>query len=81
MNTKTLKANEDVLNKLHKRIADKLLANLESDECTLDDINAAMKFLKDNNIKADLEFNSTVKQIEAKVEDVKKLPFPVTNVE
>lgn len=69
-----LKANEDLLNKIHKRVADRILERLDDPESDINDLNTAIKFLKDNNIKADPEFNPTVKQVQHKV-DVQKLPF------
>lgn len=75
IDTKVLKANEDLLNKIHRRIADKLLEKLESDEVADSDIALAIKFLKDNNIKADPEFNPSVAKLQNQTVDVKKLPF------
>lgn len=78
---KVLKANEDVLNQIHSLVANNILKRLESGEVDASDIALAIKFLKDNNVQAELEFNSTVKQIQNEVVEVKKLPFPVTDVE
>lgn len=72
---KVLKANEDLLNKIHKKVADRILERLDSDEVDDSDLNLAIKFLKDNNIKADPSFNPTVAAIQNKAVDVKKLPF------
>lgn len=74
---KPLKANEDLLNRIHRKVADRILANLDNPDAEGDAINQAIRFLKDNNIKADPEFNPTVAQISEKTGkvDVKKLPF------
>lgn len=78
---KVLKANEDVLNQIHSLVANNILKRLESGEVDASDIALAIKFLKDNNVQAELEFNSTVKQIQNEVVEVKKLPFPVKQTE
>lgn len=78
---KILKANEDVLNQIHSLVASNILKRLESGEVDASDIALAIKFLKDNNVQAELEFNSTVKQIQNEVVEVKKLPFPVKQTE
>lgn len=78
---KVLKANEDVLNQIHSLVASNILKRLESGEVDASDIALAIKFLKDNNVQAELEFNSTVKQIQNEVVEVKKLPFPVKQTE
>ena len=75
--TKKLRANEDILAQLHARVAQALLENIDDPDNGVAYINAAIKFLKENNIKADLDFNDTVKELDNKVEDVKNLPFDV----
>jgi hypothetical protein len=69
------KASQDKLAELHGKVAEKLLKMIESDEATPQDLAQAIKFLKDNNIQADLEFNETLQQLEKRV-DATKLPFP-----
>jgi len=74
---KVLKANEDLLNQIHRKVADRILKDLENEECDNDTLNIAIRFLKDNNIKADPAFNPSVVKVLDRVVDVKKLPFQV----
>ena len=73
-----MKASQDELSELHSVVA-KVLKNKLSD---LDDIDPrilaqAIKFLKDNNIAADINFNEDLSSIQEAVADVLKLPFDV----
>jgi len=70
-----VKANSDVLNMLHQMVAQDLIARLNSGEASVQDVNAAIKFLKDNNVTADIEFNKPLKQVEQAVTPVGELPF------
>ena len=70
------KATQEVLSDLHGKVAEKILEKLSSDECSAQDLAQAIKFLKDNNIQADLEFNPSLQEIEKRI-DVQSLPFPV----
>jgi len=45
-------AKEETLGLLHEAVARDLLAKVESGEATAADLNAAIKFLKDNQIEA-----------------------------
>lgn len=73
------KANETLLGKIHGLVAKKIIKTLEGDEVTPQDLAQAIKFLKDNNISADMEFNDSLgavkKALDEKV-DAKTLPFP-----
>lgn len=69
------KASSEDLSELHSAVARKLLAMVESDEATPQDLAQAIKFLKDNNIAADLDYNEDMKALKEKV-DSSKLPFP-----
>ena len=71
------KASQDKLAELHNKVADKLLAMIESDEATPQDLAQAIKFLKDNNIAADIEFSTDLQKLKEKVE-ISKLPFPIS---
>jgi hypothetical protein len=70
-----LKANNDEMNELHQMVAQKLKRMLSDPECTVQDINAAIKFLKDNNVTADIEFNRPLRQLEQEITPVGELPF------
>jgi len=70
-----LKADSDVMNMLHQMVAQKLIKSLQDEECTVQEISAAIKFLKDNNIQADIEFSKPLQQLEQEVTPVGELPF------
>jgi hypothetical protein len=71
------KASQDQLSELHAQVAKKLKEKLKDPECTAQDIAQAIKFLKDNNIAADLEFSKPLSDLEKEV-NVKALPFSVS---
>jgi hypothetical protein len=79
--TTKLRANEEKLAELHAKVAESISKGLDDPEKELAYLGLALKFLKDNEIKADLEFNKTVKAIDSKVVDVKKLPFSTKEIE
>jgi hypothetical protein len=70
-----LKANNDEMNELHQMVAQKLKRMLSDPECTVQDINAAIKFLKDNNVTADIEYSKPLQMLEQEVTPVGQLPF------
>jgi len=70
-----LKANNDEMNELHQMVAQKLKRMLSDPECTVQDINAAIKFLKDNNVTADIEYSKPLQMLEQEVTPVGELPF------
>lgn len=70
-----LKANSDVLNMLHQMVAKDLINRIKGGEADIKDINAAIKFLKDNDVTADIEFNRPVAALEQEVTAVGELPF------
>jgi ABC-type Zn uptake system ZnuABC Zn-binding protein ZnuA len=72
------KASEDTLAKLHAKVAEKLIKIIEGEEVTPQDLAQAIKFLKDNNIQADIGFSDALKTLKEKV-NTKTLPFPVNN--
>jgi len=45
-------ANEKTLGSLHEAVAQDLIGKIESGEATAQELNAAIKFLKDNGIEA-----------------------------
>jgi len=70
-----LKANNDEMNELHQMVAQKLKRMLSDPECTVQDINAAIKFLKDNNVTADIEYSQPLQMLEQEITPVGQLPF------
>jgi hypothetical protein len=72
-----LKANEDLLNGLHQMVAQDLIKKVSSGEATVQELNAAIKFLKDNDVTADIEYNKPMQALEGEVTEVGALPFIV----
>jgi len=60
---------KDIENKLHKVLAEQLLARVESGEATASELNVARQFLKDNGI------DGTVEQSDPLANLAKILPF------
>lgn len=60
---------KDIENKLHKALAEQLLARVESGEATASELNVARQFLKDNGI------DGTVEQSDPLANLAKILPF------
>lgn len=52
--TKKTRAPDEVLGALHAAIADDLLRRVQSGEATPAELNAAIKFLQNNNIEANI---------------------------
>lgn len=73
--SKTLKANEDLMNTLHQLVAKSLIKRVQDIECTPQELSAAIKFLKDNEVVADITSNTGLKQLEGTVNNVAELPF------
>lgn len=59
-----MSASEDTLALLHVMVAKVLADKLGTEDCTAADINAAIKFLKDNNITATREANTHLQELE-----------------
>lgn len=80
--SKNKKGTEAKLSELHGLVADKITGMVKS--AGNEDFKAlelAMKFLKDNNIKADMEFNESLQDLESAMKtkvNVSLLPFPTT---
>lgn len=72
-----LKANEDLLNGLHQMVAQDLIKKIRTGEATVQELNAAIKFLKDNDITADVQFSKPLQALEGEVTEVGELPFIV----
>lgn len=66
------KATSDELNALHSLVAQVLAERLKSGECTVGDIQAAIKFLQNNGIEASAEPGTPLY-------DLKKIPLPDFN--
>lgn len=71
----TLKATEEMLNTLHQLVAKDLAKRISSGEATVQELSAAIKFLKDNEVIADITVSKPLKQLETVVENVGELPF------
>jgi len=70
-----LRADSDLLNSLHQMVAKDLMKRIASGEATIQDISAAIKYLKDNNVTADIEFSNPLRELEMAVTPVGELPF------
>lgn len=70
-----LKANEDALNLLHSLVAQDLIKRIKTGEATPQEISQAIKFLKDNEVTADITHSAPLKQLENTVTDIGELPF------
>lgn len=67
----TAPASEGALGELHVIVAQVLKERLkDSDLCTAADVNAAIKFLKDNNIQATREANKALGELEEQLHQV-----------
>ena len=71
----TKKADEDLLNTLHQLVAKDLIERIQSGEASVQELSAAIRFLKDNEVVADIEVNEGIKMLEGTVMEIKKLPF------
>jgi hypothetical protein len=70
-------ASESALGALHELVAQVLGDRLKNDElCTAADINAAIKFLKDNNITASREANKALGELQ---DELGKHSLPVAD--
>ncbi|GGD03524.1 hypothetical protein GTQ45_02030 [Pyruvatibacter mobilis] len=67
------KASEEALERLHTAVAEELTRRIQSGEAKPADISAAVKFLKDNGIEADIG-SSNADSATQKLADI--LPFP-----
>lgn len=68
-------ASQDLLKKLHCKVAKSLLDKIESGEATAADYQAAIKFLKDNGIEALPTPNNPLGKL------ANELPFPADQEE
>jgi len=69
------KTTEATMHELHGLVGESII-KLLSEEKNVANITLAMKFLKDNNITADPEFNSGLEEVSKTLIDSKTLPFP-----
>jgi CRISPR/Cas system CSM-associated protein Csm4 (group 5 of RAMP superfamily) len=60
---KKSRAPEGLLNELHAAVARDLLAKVKSGEASAQELNAAIKFLKDNGIEAERTAGSEMDQL------------------
>lgn len=63
-------ASESVLGELHVAVADALKLKIGGSECSAADLNAAIKFLKDNNITATKEANKALGELQEQLSHV-----------
>ena len=56
-------AKEELLGMLHEIVANDLIAKIKSGEATAQELNAAIKFLKDNGIEAAVEDNDPLQRL------------------
>ena len=70
------KAKETELDQLHALIAEKI----SSEECSPQYLAQAIKFLKDNGVAADPEFNKDLGELSEVFNDIASLPFPIKGV-
>lgn len=61
-------ATEDALGTLHQVVAQVLGQRLTADDCSAADLNAAIKFLKDNNITASPKASKHLEELQEAVE-------------
>ena len=76
------RATEDKLAELHGIIADKLIKALKSPKLDLKALDSALRYLKDNKITADIEFNESLQDLQESMNNkinVSTLPFPKVN--
>lgn len=80
--TNKKKATETDLNEIHALVAQIIKKSLAKEEVSEKDLATAIKFLKDNNISADMEFNPNLGSLKTTYDEVqhkvvsKTLPFP-----
>lgn len=70
---KATKANNDIMNRIHQMTAQKILDLIKSSECTPQELALAIKFLKDNDVTADLETSPVLPALAQEV--IQELPF------
>ncbi len=63
MTTKKTRADEALLGELHRAVGEQLLAKVRSGEATINEINAAIKFLSNNGIEANLDLDPVLPQL------------------
>ena len=69
------KANESELNTLHQMIAKDLIRRIRDGEATVQELSAAIRFLKDNEVVADITTNVPLRQLEEEITMPSELPF------
>lgn len=71
------KATEELLDQLHGLVAKDLIDKIKSGEATAQDLGAAIRFLKENNVQADPSENKNLGELYETVTSVEDLPFTV----
>jgi predicted glycosyltransferase len=81
------KAKESLMNQIHGLVALQIINTLKKKTITPQDLAQAIKFLKDNNIQADMDFNGSLTKVKDAFDEASKkfssktLPFPVKQAE
>lgn len=68
------KAHEDLLSTLHNAVAEQLLERIRSGEAKPADFTAAIKFLADNGITADINTSPSTADLAGALKDLKFKP-------
>lgn len=64
------RATEELLERLHNAVAEQLLARISDGEATAADIQAAIKFLKDNGIDGVAKDDSALDRLNKRLQDI-----------
>ena len=72
-----MKGNEELLDQLHGLLTEELINKLKSGEATPADYSAVIRFLKDNDVTADINFNKGLQNLQEEVVVISELPFEV----
>jgi hypothetical protein len=57
------RAKDEIMGKLHEKLAAELLKRVESGEASSQDLNAAIKFLQNNGIQGEVEADESMKKL------------------
>jgi hypothetical protein len=62
-----MKASTEILNALHDAVANDLLKKIKTGEASAQELQAAIKFLKDNHIEGDLTQNPSLQDLKSTI--------------
>lgn len=81
-------ASRDMMERLHKKVAETLIREMDGEYLSANLIGAAINFLKNNNISVPADNNNTLKELQERIRDRKKAAnvinladHPLTNQE